>query len=339
MARFKYPPYWVPVDRLFESMLRCDAITAKPRGYCVLSPLNDNNILIRSPNLGIPPDNVISSPASFTFASSSSSPASTSPAFSSSMVPTKMPPPHVASTTHLSPGNQGVLSQQPCINVCTQPVDHTHQQASPPPYDTANTNPCNTTSPSHPLTPPLGTTAPLCAYEVPSIRDLANMSTPHSISPLIIPSSSSSPSSSSTSPITPQDDTTPAQSHQTSSPSNTHSNSNTNSRSNAASQSRNPMESMKTEKVGVDGRLSWTNTSTSITAATTTTLSTSTVTASLEQSQVTLTVHDSSSTWISSLSTKVPPPTTRSPSTVPSTGLGCPRRIRSWFAAAYSKVK
>ncbi|XP_032236217.1 glutathione gamma-glutamylcysteinyltransferase 2 [Nematostella vectensis] len=35
-ARFKYPPYWVPVRLLFESMLPVDPSTGKNRGYFVL---------------------------------------------------------------------------------------------------------------------------------------------------------------------------------------------------------------------------------------------------------------------------------------------------------------
>ena len=35
-ARFKYPPYWVPIDLLFQSMLPVDKFTGKSRGYIVL---------------------------------------------------------------------------------------------------------------------------------------------------------------------------------------------------------------------------------------------------------------------------------------------------------------
>ena len=35
-ARFKYPPYWVPLDLLFQSMLPIDKATGKSRGYVVL---------------------------------------------------------------------------------------------------------------------------------------------------------------------------------------------------------------------------------------------------------------------------------------------------------------
>jgi len=35
-ARFKYPPYWVPVELLFQSMLPLDSATGKSRGYVLL---------------------------------------------------------------------------------------------------------------------------------------------------------------------------------------------------------------------------------------------------------------------------------------------------------------
>jgi len=38
VARFKYAPYWVGVDELFESMRENDSVTHKPRGWFVLSP-------------------------------------------------------------------------------------------------------------------------------------------------------------------------------------------------------------------------------------------------------------------------------------------------------------
>ncbi|KNE57502.1 hypothetical protein AMAG_03209 [Allomyces macrogynus ATCC 38327] len=37
VARFKYPPYWVSVDLLWDALLPCDSVTQKPRGYVVLS--------------------------------------------------------------------------------------------------------------------------------------------------------------------------------------------------------------------------------------------------------------------------------------------------------------
>lgn len=40
-ARFKYPPYWLPVDLLFESMLPVDKATGKSRGYVVLKARNE----------------------------------------------------------------------------------------------------------------------------------------------------------------------------------------------------------------------------------------------------------------------------------------------------------
>lgn len=35
-ARYKYPPYWVPIELLFQSMLPLDSVTGKSRGYVVL---------------------------------------------------------------------------------------------------------------------------------------------------------------------------------------------------------------------------------------------------------------------------------------------------------------
>lgn len=35
-ARFKYPPYWVPLRLLFQSMLPVDQQTGRSRGYCLL---------------------------------------------------------------------------------------------------------------------------------------------------------------------------------------------------------------------------------------------------------------------------------------------------------------
>lgn len=37
VARFKYPPHWVPLDLLWESMQRRDASTGKPRGFFVMT--------------------------------------------------------------------------------------------------------------------------------------------------------------------------------------------------------------------------------------------------------------------------------------------------------------
>ncbi|KAJ1502856.1 hypothetical protein HMI56_002472 [Coelomomyces lativittatus] len=36
VARFKYPPYWVSFDLLWEALLACDPVTDSPRGYIVL---------------------------------------------------------------------------------------------------------------------------------------------------------------------------------------------------------------------------------------------------------------------------------------------------------------
>lgn len=35
-ARFKYPPYWVPIELMFESMLPIDSVTEKSRGYFLM---------------------------------------------------------------------------------------------------------------------------------------------------------------------------------------------------------------------------------------------------------------------------------------------------------------
>lgn len=36
VARFKYPSYWVPIRKLFESLIPVDTVTGSPRGYVVL---------------------------------------------------------------------------------------------------------------------------------------------------------------------------------------------------------------------------------------------------------------------------------------------------------------
>jgi len=41
VARFKYPPFWVSVPRLWAAMLPVDSMTGKSRGYCLLSPQTD----------------------------------------------------------------------------------------------------------------------------------------------------------------------------------------------------------------------------------------------------------------------------------------------------------
>lgn len=39
-ARFKYPPHWVPLTMMYESMARIDPSTGQPRGYMSLKPSN-----------------------------------------------------------------------------------------------------------------------------------------------------------------------------------------------------------------------------------------------------------------------------------------------------------
>lgn len=41
-ARFKYPPCWIPLDLLFQSMLPLDKVTGKSRGYVVLKARNES---------------------------------------------------------------------------------------------------------------------------------------------------------------------------------------------------------------------------------------------------------------------------------------------------------
>lgn len=36
-ARFKYPPHWVPLRRLYQAMARVDSATGQPRGYLNIS--------------------------------------------------------------------------------------------------------------------------------------------------------------------------------------------------------------------------------------------------------------------------------------------------------------
>lgn len=36
VARFKYPPYWVRIEQLFEAMKHPDPVTQLPRGYCLI---------------------------------------------------------------------------------------------------------------------------------------------------------------------------------------------------------------------------------------------------------------------------------------------------------------
>ena len=37
VARFKYPPYWVELERLYESFKGLDTSTKKPRGFALLT--------------------------------------------------------------------------------------------------------------------------------------------------------------------------------------------------------------------------------------------------------------------------------------------------------------
>ena len=37
VARFKYPPFWVPVEALWDSMEVLDRVTGMPRGYFIVS--------------------------------------------------------------------------------------------------------------------------------------------------------------------------------------------------------------------------------------------------------------------------------------------------------------
>jgi len=43
VARFKYPPYWVPLSKLWESMSELDAHSKESRGYFIISSDNNNN--------------------------------------------------------------------------------------------------------------------------------------------------------------------------------------------------------------------------------------------------------------------------------------------------------
>ncbi len=37
VARFKYPPYWLPLNQLWNAMAEKDAVTNQTRGYFVIS--------------------------------------------------------------------------------------------------------------------------------------------------------------------------------------------------------------------------------------------------------------------------------------------------------------
>lgn len=41
VARFKYPPYWVPLSQLWDAMAEPDKVSGEPRGYFVISGWND----------------------------------------------------------------------------------------------------------------------------------------------------------------------------------------------------------------------------------------------------------------------------------------------------------
>lgn len=43
VARFKYPPFWVPVEQLWEATLAVDEVTGRARGWFELSaaPLSE----------------------------------------------------------------------------------------------------------------------------------------------------------------------------------------------------------------------------------------------------------------------------------------------------------
>jgi len=41
VARFKYPPYWVPLSQLWDAMAEPDKMSGEPRGYFVISGWND----------------------------------------------------------------------------------------------------------------------------------------------------------------------------------------------------------------------------------------------------------------------------------------------------------
>lgn len=49
VARFKYPPHWVQVSRLFQAMQPHDLATGEPRGYFLLSASQDQPCPLRTP--------------------------------------------------------------------------------------------------------------------------------------------------------------------------------------------------------------------------------------------------------------------------------------------------
>lgn len=61
VARFKYPPHWVPVERLWAAMCAHDADTQEPRGYLLIdrtdnpaSPAGLEALVTRLGNMGAP---------------------------------------------------------------------------------------------------------------------------------------------------------------------------------------------------------------------------------------------------------------------------------------------
>lgn len=50
-ARFKYPPHWVDMDLLYDSMQTIDKDTQKPRGFIILSKKLSKSIKQKIPVL------------------------------------------------------------------------------------------------------------------------------------------------------------------------------------------------------------------------------------------------------------------------------------------------
>ena len=62
VARFKYPPHWVPVDRLWQAMCAPDTSTHAPRGYLLIGkadtaekPEGLDALVARLQGMGVPP--------------------------------------------------------------------------------------------------------------------------------------------------------------------------------------------------------------------------------------------------------------------------------------------
>ena len=51
VARFKYPPHWVPIRTIWEAMRKKDSSTALPRGWVVLSKSPNIPTLVKAPSL------------------------------------------------------------------------------------------------------------------------------------------------------------------------------------------------------------------------------------------------------------------------------------------------